>query len=142
MIARMAASDVASARPSWQPRWILGSWQDLLLFIATPLVILLLLPLLQLRFSIAEIALYVAAFGALGHNLPGMMRAYGDRELFARFRLRFIASPIFLVGVCVYFSLYLPNPLNLVLALWRAWHGLAQVYGFARIYDAKVTQVT
>jgi tetratricopeptide (TPR) repeat protein len=138
----MAAPGTAISRPSWQFAWILGSWQDLLLFIATPLLILLLLPVARLGLSVAEIALYVAAFGALGHHLPGMMRAYGDRELFARFRLRFIVSPIFLVAVCLYCSLHLRNPLNLVLAMWGAWHGLAQVYGFARIYDAKVSRGT
>ena len=117
MLSRMAAPGNAISRPSWQFAWILGSWQDLLLFIATPLLILLLLPVARLGLSVAEIALYVAAFGALGHHLPGMMRAYGDRELFARFRLRFIVSPIFLVAVCVYCSLHLRNPLNLFFSL-------------------------
>lgn len=138
----MAASGVSSGPSIWQPRWILGAWQDLLLFVATPLVILPLLPVVQRGLSDLQIALYVAAFGALGHHLPGMIRAYGDRELFARFRTRFVVSPVFLLAVCIGSSLHLPHALTLIVTLWGTWHGLAQVYGFARIYDAKVTQVS
>jgi tetratricopeptide (TPR) repeat protein len=136
----MAAPEFESIRPAWRPQWILGGWRDLLLIIGTPLLILPLASLAQLRLSVMEIGLYVAAFGALGHHLPGMMRAYGDRELFARFRLRFILAPIFLVTVCVYFTLYNAAPLALMVTLWGTWHGLAQVYGFARIYDAKLAR--
>ena len=46
--------------------------------------------------SAEDIYLFVAAFGAMGHHLPGMIRAYGDRALFQRFRWRFICAPIFL----------------------------------------------
>ncbi|PYJ70411.1 MAG: hypothetical protein DME75_09330 [Verrucomicrobia bacterium] len=54
----------------------------------------------QARWSAEDIYLFVAAFGAMGHHLPGMIRAYGDRALFQRFRWRFIFAPIFLVVVC------------------------------------------
>lgn len=138
----MAAPDIASQRPEWRPQWILGGRLDLALIIATPLLILPLVFLAQMGFSVVEIGLYVAAFGAVGHHLPGMMRAYGDRELFDRFRLRFIASPIFLLAVCVYFQVYNPYPLAVLVTLWGTWHGLAQVYGFARIYDAKLARPT
>jgi len=39
----------------------------------------------------------------MGHHLPGMIRAYGDRALFQRFKYRFIFAPIFLVVVCTAF---------------------------------------
>jgi hypothetical protein len=86
-------------------RGILDSWKDLLLFIATPIVIVPLAIAAKSHLSLEEIALYVAAFGAVGHHLPGMLRAYADRELFKRFKLRFLLSPLFLLTVCVLFEL-------------------------------------
>src|SRR5215471_6016075 len=92
--------------------WILDSWRDLIL--------------------------YVSAFGAMGHHLPGMIRAYGDRALFQRFRWRFICAPIFLVVVCAAFSVWDLKGIVLVAFIWGVWHGMMQTYGFCRIYDAKV----
>ncbi len=122
--------------------WILDPGRDLLLFIATPLVILPVVALLQLGLSVADIALYVGAFGALGHHLPGLMRAYGDRELFRRFRVRFVVAPVFFVTVGVFFAHRDLNGLIVITLLWGIWHGLAQVYGFCRIYDAKVGEAS
>jgi tetratricopeptide (TPR) repeat protein len=85
-----------------------------------------------------DIYLFVAAFGAMGHHLPGMIRAYGDRVLFQRFRWRFICAPIFLVAVCAAFSLWDLKGIVLVAFVWGVWHGMMQTYGFCRIYDAKV----
>jgi tetratricopeptide (TPR) repeat protein len=88
--------------------------------------------------SAEDIYLFVAAFGAMGHHLPGMIRAYGDRALFQRFRWRFICAPIFLVVVCAAFSLWDLKGIVLVAFFWGVWHGMMQTYGFCRIYDAKV----
>lgn len=127
-------SAVAAAASS---RWILGPWRDAALFIATPLLILPALALARLQFTAESIGLAVAALGAQGHHLPGLLRAYGDRELFARYRLRFIAAPILLVGLCWACRHLGLEGLELVIFFWALWHGLAQVYGFIRIYDAK-----
>ena len=81
--------------------WILDSWRDLILYVGTPLLIIPLFAVAQARWSAQEIYLFVAAFGAMGHHLPGMIRAYGDRALFERFRWRFIITPVFLLVVCV-----------------------------------------
>ncbi|MEM7352658.1 MAG: hypothetical protein AAF657_17800, partial [Acidobacteriota bacterium] len=62
--------------------WILDSWRDLILFVGTPLLIFPLVQLALQQWTAQEIALFVAAFGALGHHFPGMLRAYGDRDLF------------------------------------------------------------
>ena len=86
--------------------WILDSWRDLVLYVCTPLVILPIFLLAQARWSAQDIYLFVAAFGAMGHHLPGMIRAYGDRALFQRFKWRFIFAPIFLVVVCAAFSIW------------------------------------
>ena len=120
--------------------WILDSWRDLILYVGTPLLIIPLFTLAQARWSAQEIYLFVAAFGAMGHHLPGMIRAYGDRALFERFRWRFIIAPIFLLAVCVgfYFWDIKTNPVVMIVFLWGVWHGMMQTYGFGRIYDAKM----
>ena len=119
--------------------WILNSWRDLILYVGTPLLIIPLFTLAQARWSAQEIYLFVAAFGAMGHHLPGMIRAYGDRALFERFRWRFIIAPIFLLAICVgfYFWDIKTNPVVMIVFLWGVWHGMMQTYGFGRIYDAK-----
>src|SRR5216110_1041624 len=118
--------------------WILDSWRDLVLYVCTPLVILPIFLLAQARWSAQDIYLFVAAFGAMGHHLPGMIRAYGDRALFQRFKWRFILAPIFLVVVCAAFSIWDLKGIVLVAFVWGVWHGMMQTYGFCRIYDAKV----
>jgi len=117
--------------------WITAAGFDLVFFVATPLLIL---PLIILSLQYAgpsQLSLYVAAFGALGHHLPGMMRAYGDRALFSRFKVRFTIAPAFLVAVCLYFAFTEPRTSTLVVYLWAVWHGAMQTHGLLRIYDAK-----
>lgn len=118
--------------------WILDSWRDLVLYVCTPLLLLPIFVAAQGLWSAEDIYLFVAAFGAMGHHLPGMIRAYGDRALFQRFRYRFIFAPIFLVVVCAAFSLWDLKGIVLVAFIWGVWHGMMQTYGFCRIYDAKV----
>src|SRR6267142_1971486 len=129
------AVPAARSRPNL---WILNSWRDLILYVATPLLLLPVFTLAQTRWSPQDIYLFVAAFGAMGHHLPGMIRAYGDRALFQRFRWRFICAPIFLVVVCAAFSVWSLTGIVLVAFIWGVWHGMMQTYGFCRIYDAKV----
>ncbi|MEM9556205.1 MAG: tetratricopeptide repeat protein [Acidobacteriota bacterium] len=131
--------DVSEAvrRSFGKTSWIVGPWQDLLLFVGTPLIILPVVLGASAAFSVEMIALVVASFGALGHHLPGMMRAYGDRGLFHRFKSRFIVAPLFLVTVCALFTVFDLHGLVLIAYMWGVWHGLMQTYGFIRIYDAK-----
>ena len=117
--------------------WILSSWRDLVLYVGTPLLLVPAFALAQAKWSPQDIYLFVAAFGAMGHHLPGMIRAYGDRSLFERFRWRFIIAPIFLLGTCVSFYWWDLKGIVLVVFLWGVWHGMMQTYGFCRIYDAK-----
>ena len=80
------------AVPTSAPRrtlWILGSWRDLILYVGTPLLLVPMFVLAQARWSAQDIYVFVAAFGATGHHLPGMIRAYGDRALFERFQVAF-----------------------------------------------------
>ena len=117
--------------------WILSSWRDLILYVGTPLLLLPLFALAQMRWSAQDIYLFVAAFGATGHHLPGMIRAYGDRALFERFRWRFILAPLFLLTVCLAFTWWDLKGIVLIVFFWGVWHGMMQTYGFCRIYDAK-----
>jgi tetratricopeptide (TPR) repeat protein len=118
--------------------WIQGFQRDLLLYIATPLLIVPLVALARTRLGVEEIALLVAAFGSTGHHLPGLLRAYGDRELFARYRTRFTVAPVFFASLCVLFAWADLEALIVMAVLWGGWHGLAQVYGIGRIYDARL----
>src|SRR5437762_5058932 len=88
-----ADSNAPSAQPS--RRWILNSWLDQFFIVSTPLLVFPAIFALYapLRVKAETISLVVTAFFALGHHLPGMIRAYGDRELFQRFHWRFILAP-------------------------------------------------
>src|SRR2546421_1163709 len=127
----------APATTASRKLWILDSWRDLILYVGTPLLLVPAFALAQARWSPQDIYLFVAAFGAMGHHLPGMIRAYGDRALFERFRWRFILAPLFLLVTCVAFYWWDLKGIILVVFFWGVWHGMMQTYGFCRIYDAK-----
>src|SRR6201982_319119 len=135
----MPAASAPTAAGRKPNLWILDSWRDLLLYVCTPLLLVPMFIAAQGVWAAEDIYLFVAAFGAMGHHLPGMIRAYGDRALFERFRWRFIIAPVFLLGVCVgfYFWDIKTNPVVMIVFLWGVWHGMMQTYGFGRIYDAK-----
>jgi len=138
------ATPALSVRPP-AGRWIMNSWFDQLLIVSTPLLII---PIVYFIHSplvgvdAETIGLIVTAFFALGHHLPGMMRAYGDRDLFQRFHLRFIFAPPLLF--IVFFPLYRfhYDVWRLTTMFWATWHGLMQLYGFVRIYDAKTGSIS
>jgi hypothetical protein len=77
--------------------WILDSWRDLILYVCAPLLLVPIFIGAQGFWAAEDICFFIVAFGAMGHHLSGMIRAYGDRALFQRFRYRFIFAPIFLV---------------------------------------------
>src|SRR6266487_6025998 len=134
----MPAAPTPTAAGRKPSLWILDSWRDLVLYVCTPLLLVPMFIAAQGVWAAEDIYLFVAAFGAMGHHLPGMIRAYGDRALFQRFRSRFICAPIFLVVVCAAFSVWDLKGIVLVAFIWGVWHGMMQTYGFCRIYDAKV----
>ena len=134
---RLQTLPAAPASASQRKLWILNSWRDLVLYVGTPLLLVPVFALAQARWSPQDIYLFVAAFGAMGHHLPGMIRAYGDRVLFERFKWRFILAPLFLLAVCTSFLWWDLKGILLIVFFWGVWHGLMQTYGFCRIYDAK-----
>ena len=118
-------------------RWIINPYSDALFFIATPVISLCLLLMANQYYSSEKIALFVLAFFAVGHHLPGLMRAYGETDLFARYKVRFIVSPI-VIASFVGWSVYNGHlGFFILLAVWDMWHFFMQHYGFMRIYDLK-----
>jgi len=130
------AKVISSAKHSL---WILDRWRDLLLFVGTPVLLIPIFTAAQARWSAQDIFLFVGAFGAMGHHLPGMIRAYGDPALFDRFKIRFVVAPVALLAVCIWSSVYNIQAVQLVALAWGIWHGMMQTYGFCRIYDAKAS---
>jgi hypothetical protein len=129
----------SASSPSKSSPWILDRWRDLLLFVGTPVLLIPIFTVAQARWSAQDIFLFVGAFGAMGHHLPGMIRAYGDRALFDRFKIRFVVAPLAILAVCIWSSLYNIQAIQLVAMAWGIWHGMMQTYGFCRIYDAKAS---
>ena len=131
---------VNHASPRSPSPWIVAPAADLLLVICTPLVIVSLLTLAQWYFTPAQITSFAIVW-AIGHHLPGMMRAYGDQVLFRRFRARFVVAPLLLVAVGVYSVATQSSAIPLGVGLWGWWHYLMQAYGFLRIYDGKARSI-
>ena len=140
-----------SATPSQNQPWIVSAWWDLAYVVVTPVAIVPVVLILARYWLTAEqVSLAVISFASLGHHLPGFMRAYGDRELFLRFRWRFLLAPPLAFGLALLFTppnalaaaLHLPwkhlHGLELILLFWGTWHGLMQIYGFMRIYDVRL----
>ncbi|MBM3279804.1 MAG: tetratricopeptide repeat protein [Candidatus Handelsmanbacteria bacterium] len=118
-------------------QWIISPAGDLFFFIGTPFLCLLSLLPLRGLFDSQTIAFYALALFATGHHLPGFMRAYGDRELFATFREKFLVAPLIVLAVVAYAQFYSLHGLFMVVLLWEIWHLFMQHYGIMRIYDAK-----
>lgn len=138
--ARVSGAGASRPQPAAKASlWILDRWRDLLLFVGTPVLLIPIFTAAQARWSAQDIFLFVGAFGAMGHHLPGMIRAYGDRALFRRFRIRFIVAPLALLAVCIWASVFNIQAIQLVALSWGIWHGMMQTYGFCRIYDAKAS---
>ena len=96
------------------------------------------LVLLAARYlSSEQIWLFAASFASIGHHLPGFMRAYGDRELFWRFRWRFLLMPPLILAAVALFTWQELHTAEVLLLFWATWHVLMQTYGFMRIYDLK-----
>src|SRR5438552_14066677 len=134
--AAVAEARAGSGSWPWPGYWMFSPLQDMAFALLTPIPIV-------LAFSVARRAGWMDAlltFGlalAMGHYLPGLLRAYGDRALFRRFRTRLIIAPIFLIAVTTWLAYRDLHIIILLAGLWGLWHWMMQSYGFARIYDAK-----
>lgn len=131
------AADSPKRKPS---PWIVAPVADFLLVIATPLLIFVALTLSKNVATPEQITAF-ALIWAIGHHLPGMMRAYGDRALFHRFHTRFVVAPLLLLAVGIYSVTTQSSAIPLGVGLWGWWHYVMQTYGFLRIYDGKARSV-
>lgn len=132
-----APSLAAPARTVRSP-WFRSAGFDLLLILGVPFLTW---PLVMGAQGVwgPELLGQLILLTATGHYFATFVRAYGDRELFQRFRVRFLLAPPLLLLLCVGMFRSGNGPaLLLVTAAWAFWHWLAQAFGFARIYDIKV----
>lgn len=117
--------------------WIINPRYDMLFFIGTPVLCLGTLLLASNYFDSAAIAWFVLAFFAVGHHLPGFMRAYGERELFSHYKPQFLVAPV-VIAAFVGWSVFNGHlGFFIFLALWDMWHFFMQHYGLMRIYEVK-----
>ncbi|MEQ8789422.1 MAG: tetratricopeptide repeat protein [Pirellulaceae bacterium] len=111
---------------------------DLVCLVATPAAIFPALWLIARYVTTPEqVYLWAFAFASFGHHLPGFLRAYGDRQLFARYRWRFLLAPPLICAVVLLFTWRDLHGFILIMFVWATWHVLMQTYGFLRIYDVK-----
>jgi len=134
----MTTISTAGAGPARSSPWFRSPAFDLLFILGVPFLTWPLLTAARLNWG-ADLLTKLILLTATGHYLATFVRAYGDQELFARFRVRFLVAPVVLLATCVglYVSGHGPE-LLIVVAAWAFWHWLAQAFGFARIYDIKV----
>lgn len=137
----MAMTSATVIRKSRTSIWILGPKRDLLFFVLTPLLIVPIFLFLPHGLSPQTLAIYILGLGGFGHHLPGFIRAYTDRDLFARHKAAFTVVPVLLIFACSAYSVLNLNALACITVAWGTWHGAMQVNGFMRIYDAKVKSI-
>jgi Flp pilus assembly protein TadD len=139
MSTRLAAEPKSPPAPAARRSpWIISPVWDVALLVGSPLAIVPALLWLGDHWASPEtISIAVLAFASAGHHLPGFLRAYGERDLFRRFRWRFLLAPPLALAVSLAFALRGLHGLALVMLFWATWHGLMQTYGFMRIYDMK-----
>ena len=136
LVMTTAASPI-EARPAPSP-WFRSASFDLLLLLCVPFLTW---PLVMAGTNAwgADLLNQLILLTATGHYFATFVRAYGDRDLFERFRIRFLLTPVVLLVTCVGMFVSGNGPvLMIVTATWAFWHWLAQAFGFARIYDIKV----
>jgi tetratricopeptide (TPR) repeat protein len=128
----------AAPTPSTRSPWFHSAAFDLPLILLVPLFTWPLVLGAQHAFG-ADLVTKLILLTATGHYFATFARAYGDRELLARFPLRFLLVPPIVFATCIaMWATGRSAPLVLLVGLWGFWHWLAQAFGFARIYDSKV----
>lgn len=123
--------------------WILSPQRDVCFILLAPVFVLAALVWLSQLTTVLVVFAIVGVYN-IAHHLPTLLRIYGDRDLFRRYRWRFLLSPLlpFFAFVAVAgWLLHNEEPLDnvlfllMILTLWAPWHLMMQHYGFLRIYD-------
>lgn len=127
----------ANGSPPPAGRWLIGPWQDMAFFIATPLAIIPVFHVASWLLPLVVLKALVLSLSATGHHLPGFIRAYTDPVVFRKFRHRLVIVPLLILMLAVLAAVYKLTFIFFLLIVWGTWHGIMQVHGFLRIYDAK-----
>ncbi len=118
--------------------WFVSGWFDLLFIVGVPLFVWPLVMVGQ-HYGSADLLMKLILLTATGHYFATFARTYGDRLLLKRFKARLTVVPAVLLFTCVWaFTQGHAAAMLLVATGWGWWHWLAQAFGFARIYDAKI----
>jgi tetratricopeptide (TPR) repeat protein len=117
--------------------WLISPWMDVCFFIAPPLFIIPAFQVLSALISLASLKFAVLSLSATGHHLPGFIRAYTDPAIFKTFRARLLVVPALIILFAAVAAYYKLSLIFFVLIAWGTWHGILQIHGFLRIYDAK-----
>lgn len=133
----MTTQTKATSSPSSTGRWLIGPWQDMAFFIATPLAIIPAFHVASWLLPLVFLKALVLSLSATGHHLPGFIRAYTDPVVFKKFRYRLVLVPALILLLTVVAAVYKLTFIFFLLIVWGTWHGIMQVHGFLRIYDAK-----
>ncbi len=133
----MTTQTKATSSPSSTGRWLIGPWQDMAFFIATPLAIIPVFHVASWLLPLVFLKALVLSLSATGHHLPGFIRAYTDPVVFKKFRYRLVLVPALILLLTVVAAVYKLTFIFFLLIVWGTWHGIMQIHGFLRIYDAK-----
>jgi hypothetical protein len=128
-------------------RYIVSAWFDWPFFLAPPLFALLLgigisgTPFTEQSFSwwgwdMTRSALLIGVL-IHAHLVLVFVRSHANRNIFALYKVRFIAVPI-LLYLAMLGSNYVIFASSVLATFWDVYHSGMQTFGFGRIYDAKL----
>ncbi len=127
--------------------YIVGAWFDWLLFLAPPLLALLLgigisgTPFSDQTFEWCgwDVTWSGLLLGVLihAHLVLVFFRSHANPDIFKLHKLRFVAVPI-LLYLAMLGSSYVLFACSVLATFWDVYHSGMQTFGFGRIYDAKI----
>src|SRR5262245_55933486 len=119
-----AAAGKAAPPAGARSPWFHSARFDLLLILGVPFVTWPIVMLGQGAFG-PTLLNQLILLTATGHYFATFVRAYGDRELFARWRMRLLLVPCVLLATCIgLFTTGHGAALMLVTSGWAFWHWL------------------
>lgn len=126
--------------------WIVNAWYDWALFLAPPLLSLLVgigisgtdfadRPFGWWGWEVTWSGLLIGVF-IHAHLVLVFVRSHGNREIFETHKLRFTLVPLLLFAAMATSDVILITG-SVVATFWDVYHSGMQTFGFGRIYDAK-----
>ncbi len=131
-----SGSETAVTGDRWRVGWILSPRQDVVWFLALPVIGVAAAMGCHLWLSFVALAA-VNLWITIPHHCATWLRTYGCREDRRRWKNQLLLGPILLGVVVVFGQRFVPTTLLLLVTLWDHQHSIMQQHGFARIYDFK-----